>query len=609
MREKWEKKRADGTYGSIILSKAINDTTDVYKPKDNYGVTLNQEPNINIISQFGSKSVQAIGRAYHKQTQEGPAMISTFIMELKEVIKDDLDKELYYKVNFVSKDYNEELIFKAKEMNNKNNFMDLLQHPSLSFTGSLNDLQEIKKILANQEYRNLRGVSYIGFHKSKGERVFVTQNQVIDKDFNQIKDITINQDNQIITTKILEEDPITKEELEMLSKHLFKFNDLSITSSLISMLPIFMMKPLLFDKDIKTQHLVMYGEAGSGKSQTAESIILPFYSLNAQEVLSCSNVTQFSLLKSLSNTNSLPVILEEYKPSFLAESQVRMISDNLRNTYDCHIATRGTKNQKLINYPMIAPIVLIGEEGQEETAIKERSIILNFNKKGREGKEESFMYLKNNPQLMQKLGRSILNLILKVDKDKMVSKRNELMENFISKQVTENRVRESVGNLLLGLNYIIGVYKELDLNFEKEVGMKTIDIVNSINKNIFIEVLDESKNTKSVVDNTIEQFASMAGLNALGYNQDYTVTDNELAFRMPSVYPKFTKFMREYDIKEELLTSRNQFTKQLKNTDYFIKDKAVRYDGIPKWSFVLDLRILKERGLDIQPFLDNKERV
>lgn len=599
MREKWNEKRAEGTYGSIILNKAIQDTREVYTPKHTYSISVNQSKPIT--PQFGSNNIQAIGRAYHKQTEKGPAMISTFIMELKEIIKDDLDGEFYYRADFISREYSEELIFKAKEMNNKNDFMRLLQHPSFSFSGSLNDLQEIKKILSNQAYETVRGVSFIGFHEVNKERVFITQDRAINKDFESVEGITVNEELQIINTDILNQESISKEELELLSNHLFKFNNLDITASLISILPVFMMKPLLMKKNIKTPHLVIYGEAGAGKSQTIESILMPFYSLDKENILSCSNITQFSLLKSLSNTNALPVILEEYKPSFLAEHQVRLISDNLRNTYDCHNATRGTKSQKIINYPMVAPVVLIGEEGQEETAIKERSVILNFNKQSRIGKEKHFNFLKGHKRLVQKLGRSILNNILKADIDILIGRRLDLLENFLSEDITEDRVKENIGNMLLGFDLILDIFRDLGLNFEKETEIKVTDVIESINKNVFREVLDENKVTKSVIDNTIELFSSMADIGKAGYNYDFTIVNNdELALSITSLYPKLTKFVREYDVSTEILTSSRQFTRQLKNTEYFMTYKPVKFGDKLKRAYTLNMNILEEKNIDME---------
>lgn len=601
MREKWNEKRGTKTYGKIILDKAIEDTKEVYQPKkrDDYSIFIKEETNTT----NNNGIIKEINNCYFKTDKGYPIQISTFIINLKEIINNDLDGEMYYKADFISNGYSEEITFKAKDFNNKNKFMDLLEHPNFIFTGSQNDLQEIKKILAMQPYKSLKGVSYIGFHREKNKRIFITQDKAIDENFKEVKNITIDEENQVVKTNILNYKELTKEELKELSPHLFNFNELRITSSLISMLPILFMKPLLIKKGVKTQHIVIYGEAGAGKSQTAETIIEPFFSIDKNNTLSCSNVTQFSLLKSLSNSNAIPVILEEYKPSFLSDTQRRLISDSLRNTYDCHTATRGTRNQQLINYTMLAPIVLIGEEGQEETAIKERSIILNFNKQGRKGKEESFYFLKYNSNLLNKLGRTILNRIMKANIDELIERRRQLMEKFISENITEDRVREAVGNILLGFTIIADLYKEYEIHFEEVAGVKIVDVIDAINSNTFTEVLDESSNTKSIVDNTIELLGSMEETDVIFHNKDYVFVNNnsELALNITSLYPKLTKYVREYNVSTEIITSQRQFTKQLRKTSYFIDYKNVKFNGISKKAYVLDIKTLEDKNINIQP--------
>src|SRR5699024_76442 len=228
------------------------DTTEVYQQKknDDYSIFINKKKKTN---NNGSQIVREIHNTYSKVDKGYPVQISTFIIKLKEIINNDLDGEMYYKADFISNGYSQEITFKAKDLNNKNKFMDLLEHPNFIFTGSQNDLQEIKKILSVQHYKTLKGVSYLGFHKDNKRRIFITQDKAIDEDFKEVSNITINEDNQIIKTDILSHEEITEEELRRLSLHLFNFNELKITASLVSMLPILFMKSLLFEKGVKTQ--------------------------------------------------------------------------------------------------------------------------------------------------------------------------------------------------------------------------------------------------------------------------------------------------------------------------------------------------------------------
>ena len=66
-----------------------------------------------------------------------------------------------------------------------------------------------------------------------------------------------------------------------------------------------------------------------------------------------------------------------------------------------------------------------------------------------------------------------------------------------------------------------------------------------------------------------------------------------------------TKFVKNYDVKSEIISSQNQFTRQLRKTEYFIEYKAVRfssgqYKKKTAKSYVLDITKLKFKGLDVE---------
>ena len=43
MREKWERRQANSTYGAITLNKAISGCTDVYTPSEQYAIQINED--------------------------------------------------------------------------------------------------------------------------------------------------------------------------------------------------------------------------------------------------------------------------------------------------------------------------------------------------------------------------------------------------------------------------------------------------------------------------------------------------------------------------------------------------------------------------------------
>ena len=66
MREKWNEKRKDKTYGNIILSKSIQDTREVYQANngDNYSIFVNQENEVKKIE--GSQIIKEFNGGYSK---------------------------------------------------------------------------------------------------------------------------------------------------------------------------------------------------------------------------------------------------------------------------------------------------------------------------------------------------------------------------------------------------------------------------------------------------------------------------------------------------------------------------------------------------------------
>lgn len=554
--------------------------------------------------------IEIIDNCYFKFEIDSYRKLSSFIMELEEVIYDKIDEEVYYVVNFKNNFYSERKTFNSKMINNKNDFMSLLTHPSFTFEGSQNDLQKIKLILSEHEYIVSESVECIGLHEKDGERFFISHETAINENLEIKNNLKVSEKRKSIKTDILQHEEITKEELLKLSPHLFHFNELNITSSLISSLPLFLLKPLLVNANIKVQHLLFIGEAGSGKSTTLERILMPFFSIHPKDVVNCNSISQFTLYKKMSSSNTIPAILEEYKPFKMKDYQIKLISETLRSGYDGHSGERGTSTQKVNQYPLTSPVVLVGEEGQDETAIKERSIILNFSKEGRKGKENSFEFLTKNTQLIQKLGRTILNRILKLDIENLLLKREKFMEELIEERITEDRVKNSVANLLLGLSIIEDLYSEFNLNFEKTAKIKKDDLIKAMNENVYIEILDENTTTKSIIDNTIELINTMKEVGYLTFNQDYTLinNDSELALNMPSLYPKITKFVRDFNINTEIITSQNQFTKQLRKTTYYMDYKSVKYSGHdkPKKSYVLNVAKIEEKNIDISSLLNNE---
>jgi hypothetical protein len=627
-RDKWERE----DYRNNTIANVIASTTDTYNP--NFNKSSAEEDFFG--GEGGSSSgsgeseklilgVSETPRGYVHTSIDNRSgdvitkILSNFKIDIKEMIVTDEETivnaevgNLIYKVNKT---------FNIKAFDNKSKFLEAVSDMNFFFKGKEDQLQDIKYIISKKDYKCLTGLNHLGFNKINDRLLFATNTKVIDcKSKIQNNDVVVPQEKIIMKSDILDIEGITKDELSEISPYLFNFNTLEITSSILGTLPTFFLKPLWFDCGVRTKHLFMWGESGSGKSETKRVIIIPFFSLKDNAALDCNNITQFSLNKYTESSNVFPVILEEYKPWNMKPQNIDIISGCLRNTYDMSNGIRGTKDQGINEYPQIATLVCIGEAIQVETATKERSMIVNFSKLESRTPEREKAYKElsrpKNKILLQKLGRSILNVICDLGIEKIMELRQTIADRNIA-SMPDNRVNDTVINAIIGISLFQMVFKQLGLDFEKEIGHKTIEITKAINRNCFNEILDGINKSKSIVDRTLELISTMKAHDYIFEDRHYKYVNgkSELALNVNLLFDFVTKYIKDYAVEGEFLTNKTQFCKQLMKTEYFITRKTVKFtetnSGFPMYekksnnvkAYVLDIEKITHSGLEIEDLL------
>ena len=494
-------------------------------------------------------------------------------------------------------------------------FKSALNHFALTFIGKDTDLEHIKSIITYKKFNLKSGVNCTGFHEINNTWYFVTGDKCIDEKGNINSDIVISKHLKEIDTNVLDMNPLTKDELLELGPRLFKFNELKITSVIISYCCAIWAKEILWKNDIRFPHLLLIGEAGSGKYNTYDYIISSILNMTTGAI-GATGLTKFSVDKMMSSSNTIPFVIEEYKPFSIGPTKVNLISGVLRESYDHTTSTRGNKDRKLERLTYSSPLILIGEVGTDETASKERSLLALFSKKNVEVPEykNNFKYLLKNNNILNKLGRSIFNEILKLDKTQIYEE-IEALEQFIDQNISLNRVKESVNIAFWGLSILEKVFANLGLNMESIIGFNKKELYNAINIATYEDLLDSAQSSKSVIDVTLESFNTLAVTGKLVKGFHYSVINNgaELAIYMATTYPIFNE--NKINLQTEFISSVNQFNKQLRAMPYYITSKSVKlftkeYFGyaeptnkVNRKCIVLDIAMLKERGLDISELI------
>lgn len=541
---------------------------------------------------------------YFKETSKEPKLIANFTMKLIEEIRHDEGILMIADITSCQ-GYRERVQFEAKDFGNKRKFLEIIANFNFMFKGNEVDLQSIKELVSKQSRKITVGVNRIGFHEIEGKKYYITDTGAIDQELNKTEDIVfIGHGGTSARTNILETDPINADELKEIASSLFRFNELESTASILGTVVTYFMKPLLFDKGIKPSHLLIYGESGAGKTTTLTNAILPLFSTKTTQ--NAGGITNFTLIKNTSSTDTIPIVLDEYKPGMMADKINNAISEALRNTYDCTTSERGRGDQLMNKYPLISPMILVGEEGQTETAVIERSMIIQLSKSGTLGTHRQAMtVLQENRDLLNKLGRSILNYVIKKDINEIVKTRKNISEKVIE-SIKENRVADTVTNALLGIDVIVSVFEQLGLKFSEETNITPEEIYKAVLNNANAEVLDYNEGTKSAIDNTIELLSNMTACGEYTKDFHYVLINNntELAIHISSMFNDMTGYIKNKNVEGYFLKKRNDFTKQLRKQPYFLKYDTCRFGDRTKKAYVLSIETLLKQGIDISGFIE-----
>ena len=363
MRPKWdERHHADGsTYGAETLNKAIDATENVYD-------TDAAAP----VFRFDGRYFRAKGDKIYPLTN--------FIVEPVEMLVSEDEAQLtadLITVNGVT--YRQ--TFMTSDFANPQKFKNVLNKRTiaLSYLGSEGDLELFKGFISELPWVVKKGVRAIGIYEHGGRPVFVSGEGAMEAGGAAVDDIVQMEKQQSIRSGIISRKMITAEQLCKIGGWLMTFNEPIKAVAVLAWSAGCFIKPHLKQAGVKYPHLFLIGEAGSGKSNTLERIILPLFS--GTKVTAATQVTAFTLMRESASSNMVPQPLDEFKPSKMDKYKQSILYNHFRDAYDGHEGIRGRADQQTVSYELLAPMVVAGEESADEAAVRERSIELLFSKK------------------------------------------------------------------------------------------------------------------------------------------------------------------------------------------------------------------------------------
>lgn len=534
---------------------------------------------------------------YMKISNGEQVVLSNFIIAPVSMLETDIDTMLEVKLVHANGKQISKL-FRTTDFTSASKFKAAIHQNSIfySFTGNDKDLEDIKSLMNSKGYVNKVVTKNIGMVRHQGQWCFVSDNMAFNSKGELVDDLVLLPDYKVIATEIGEVDPLDADGLCNIASSLFQFNELPKTATILGFTAACFLKERLRVAGVKLNHLIMVGEAGSGKSQTLENIIMPIFSTHSYT--SASKSTAFAALRTNSSSNLVPHIIEEFKRGKLSAAVYSTICNLMRDSYDGHTAQRGAADLTVKHFDLRAPIILVGENEPEEAAIRERSLEILFSKADLSTERtRHFELLKENVGLLNRFGRSLLNVALGLT-DEEVRTLYKVQQSKVNKiSGLPSRVKNTLANTFLGIQLVLMVCRNLGLTEVSPFGFSEEELENAIVTAVRTYLMDGQENNLSIVDNT---FAVLDRMN-LRLGEDYQPINNdtEIAFAVNQFYDRFTKYVREFQVEGEFL-SIIQFCKQLRKTEYFVANRVAKFRTasgavITRKAYVLNVEKLSKK--------------
>lgn len=581
-REKWDKIHYAGgvTYGERTVAEAIAKCSSVFKEKrcnkTNAGGSGgdNKDGLPNIVS-----GVFVQNNAYCMDKGKDTKRLTNFVLEPIESVTIDGESRMTARlVNSRGETAVKRLKF--SDFNSVSALRGAIGGSDLLFIVICSDteLQYVKDYVSQlpcPEKKGFKGIGIDFIDDGSGvvKPVFICAEGAFRAGFNPAEGIVQIPDSIKITSDIHRVGPIARDDLSELGSTLIGFNELPKAAAVLCWSAACFIKPHLMRHEIRFPHLILTGEAGSGKSSTYTKVIRPLFS--ADKPLGAADITPFTFITDAGSSNILPLVIDEYKPWAMSKAATDMIHSGMRNLYDGQGAERGRADLSVRKYYLTSPLILIGESSPSEAAIKERSIELLFSKADLIEKKDFIGKLEVRKTDIRSFGKSLLLAALEETPGNVRQNFNDCL-SCVPKEF-ESRVRSNIAVLLMGLYLITKVCRNAGTEFKRVFGLVPAEIKTAMIAAVRDYTLENGK-SKSIIEHTLEIMDRMCPeVIRNEHHIKLTADGKRVGFNFKRIYDPFTQYIRVNNIDAERLTYA-AFTAQFRKKSYFTDYSNARMD-------------------------------
>ena len=372
--------------------------------------------------------------------------------------------------------------------------------------------------------------------------------------------------------------------------------------------------------------LYISGIAGTGKNSLV-ALWMRIAGLEGEQAmytLEAPNATKLPFQQGLTNSTTIPRVVNELNPKSVSKSQYTAIVELLKGAFDSQTVSkgrigggdRGGANVSSVNWTITAPVVTLSEEPISSPALLQRGIKVELNPKGHKGGSKAFYSLEHKADDLNTIAVRLTVAALKIKMPKVIEYIDsvELPEEVKNSEIPE-RLKYGFKILLASYDWAIDVFSDkalglTDSNLEAMKGMRQnfVEYITTSYSSI------EREASVNEVDKVLKDIAILAHSrneenpqHCIKSPYHFVITEDRLYLDVLAIYPVLQKFKASVRTPLALQTD-EAFINSARGLDYFLDDRCIcQYMTHTNGRPVLELDVpeLEKANIPVAMFRDS----
>ncbi len=458
---------------------------------------------------------------YFVQIGDLTETISSFTLRANEILNAEDKQYISVDITDVNGTVIKGHVFEKSSFLCKRNFIESLPSMTLQWMGNDDNVQYLLNLLCKEKMQSKNCTTMLGLYEHGNITRWVSPNQVIDENgIMQDADVKYlntgaSLANRLHYTKLGDEE--TKKLAAKVLPKIFELNEIEVILPTIGWFTSCIMAPRIRKIIGHFPILWLHGTPGCGKTTILRDVLWPLVGVVRNRDPFSATDTDFTQIKTLSSSTSIPIIMDEYKPKFMGPKKVAAVHRMTQRIYGGEIEQRGRSDQSVNVYRLISPLCIAGEAMPEEHAILERIIPVEPNKNSITKERQNVLgeILRSGHE---RLAVSLIQFVLRHDPDAACIRAKKILDTILKiANVKEIPIRcaDNLMVMLLGGSIFIDWAESLG------VRLKGIDLVRVIKILISSIVQGEGGSVKEMFDCYLESLSTYAHMGCLIADKHY----------------------------------------------------------------------------------------